>query len=122
MPELRKDPVAGRWVIIATERSQRPIDFKIVHDAPRSGICPFCPGNEDRTPPEIHSIRVGDGAGSQRNRPGWSIDWLQSRDCGKRPNVSLASLQPRSHRRYEASKRSLPRTAKGWRRTASMRC
>ena len=27
MPELRKDPVIGRWVIIATERSKRPDDF-----------------------------------------------------------------------------------------------
>ena len=24
MPELRKDPVVGRWVIISTERSRRP--------------------------------------------------------------------------------------------------
>ena len=27
MPELRKDPVVGRWVIIATERARRPSDF-----------------------------------------------------------------------------------------------
>ena len=27
MPELRKDPVIGRWVIIATERGKRPSDF-----------------------------------------------------------------------------------------------
>ena len=27
MPELRKDPVTGRWVIIATERAKRPQDF-----------------------------------------------------------------------------------------------
>ena len=28
MPELRKDPIVGRWVIIATERAMRPNDFK----------------------------------------------------------------------------------------------
>ena len=28
MPELRKDPIVGRWVIIATERARRPIDFQ----------------------------------------------------------------------------------------------
>lgn len=28
MPELRKDPISGRWVIIATERAVRPTDFK----------------------------------------------------------------------------------------------
>ena len=27
MPELRKDPLIGRWVIIATERAKRPVDF-----------------------------------------------------------------------------------------------
>src|SRR3989442_56481 len=27
MPELRKDPVVGRWVIISTERGRRPSDF-----------------------------------------------------------------------------------------------
>ncbi len=37
MPELRKDPVIGRWVIIATERAKRPEDFKlekqVVHES-----------------------------------------------------------------------------------------
>ena len=28
MPELRKDPIVGRWVIIAHERAKRPHDFK----------------------------------------------------------------------------------------------
>ena len=27
MPELRKDPIIGRWVIISTERSKRPSDL-----------------------------------------------------------------------------------------------
>ena len=27
MPELRKDPIVGRWVIIATERAMRPGNF-----------------------------------------------------------------------------------------------
>ena len=27
MPELRKDPIIERWVIIATERQKRPSDF-----------------------------------------------------------------------------------------------
>ena len=29
MPELRKDPVVGRWVIISTERQKRPSDFQV---------------------------------------------------------------------------------------------
>ena len=27
MSELRRDPVDGRWVIIASERRKRPVDF-----------------------------------------------------------------------------------------------
>ena len=29
MPELRKDPVTGRWVIISTDRQKRPNDFRL---------------------------------------------------------------------------------------------
>ena len=50
MPELRKDPVTGRWVIIATDRAKRPTDF--VRDKVQirgSGFCPFCSGNESKT-------------------------------------------------------------------------
>ncbi|HPB32940.1 MAG TPA: galactose-1-phosphate uridylyltransferase, partial [Candidatus Sumerlaeota bacterium] len=32
MPELRKDPVIGRWVIIATERGKRPEAFNANED------------------------------------------------------------------------------------------
>ena len=71
MPELRKDPITGRWVIIATERAKRPSDFlrdKVqIHG---SGFCPFCYGNEAKTPPEIMAYRSD---GSARNAPGWSL-------------------------------------------------
>ena len=36
MPELRKDPVVGRWVIIATERARRPSDFVTEPVRPRA--------------------------------------------------------------------------------------
>lgn len=70
MPELRKDPIVGRWVIIATERRMRPLDFRVQPSAPQGGICPFCPGNEDLTPPEIMAYRPD---GSSRNKPGWTL-------------------------------------------------
>ena len=55
MPELRKDPVVERWVIIATERARRPMDFAPETVTPRGANgCPFCPGREDRTPPELY--------------------------------------------------------------------
>ena len=71
MPELRRDPITGRWVIIATDRAIRPSDF--VRDKVQirgSGFCPFCPGNEKKTPPEIHAYRKD---GSARDTPGWSL-------------------------------------------------
>jgi UDPglucose--hexose-1-phosphate uridylyltransferase len=70
MPELRKDPVVGRWVIISTERGRRPSDFTIEPVRARGGNCVFCPGNESKTPPEILAIRP---PGSEPNQPGWSL-------------------------------------------------
>ena len=46
MPQLRKDPVIGRWVIIATERGKRPHDFSKSYSAPPEKDCPFCEGKE----------------------------------------------------------------------------
>ncbi len=70
MPELRKDPIIQRWVIIATERAKRPTDFKVPQDTGNSGTCPFCEGNEKMTPPEIFAIRK---SGAQRDGPDWSV-------------------------------------------------
>ena len=70
MPELRKDPIHGRWVIISTERSRRPSDFAPEERKPMGGFCPLCEGNEDRTPPEILAFRDN---GTSPNSPGWTL-------------------------------------------------
>ncbi|KPK64837.1 galactose-1-phosphate uridylyltransferase [candidate division WOR_3 bacterium SM23_42] len=72
MPELRKDPVLGRWVIISTERAKRPKDFKSTPEKKKitPKECPFCTGNEVATPPEIFSIRPDS---SKPNTPGWTL-------------------------------------------------
>ena len=70
MPELRKDPVVGRWVIISTERGRRPSDFVIESVRPLGANCVFCPGNESRTPHEILAGRPPDSAA---DGPGWSF-------------------------------------------------
>lgn len=71
MPELRKDPVIGRWVIIATERSKRPDEFgSLDKQVEKDTLCPFCPGNEDKTPPEILAYRE---PGTLPDRPGWRV-------------------------------------------------
>jgi UDPglucose--hexose-1-phosphate uridylyltransferase len=70
MPELRKDPIHGRWVIISTERSRRPSDFVPEERRSIGGFCPLCEGNEDRTPPEVLAFRDN---GTPPNTPGWSL-------------------------------------------------
>ena len=71
MPELRKDPVTGRWVIISTERRKRPSDFRLErHAVERDDYCPFCAGREELTPPEVLAYRSN---GSPRNAPGWDL-------------------------------------------------
>ena len=56
MPELRKDPVIGRWIIISKERRKRPTDFPIEKFVGGGGFCPLCPGNESFTPKEVLTI------------------------------------------------------------------
>src|SRR2546427_12905219 len=71
MPELRKDPITGRWVIISTDRQKRPNDFRLERAASLGREhCPFCPGRESMTPPEVLSYRQN---GSGANAPGWDL-------------------------------------------------
>ncbi|MBI4844738.1 MAG: galactose-1-phosphate uridylyltransferase [Nitrospirae bacterium] len=76
MPELRKDPISGRWVIISIERGKRPSDFPRRISTSRGGFCAFCSGNEHTTPPEIFAIRP---EGSAPNSPGWSLRVVQNK-------------------------------------------
>src|SRR5215813_10220598 len=71
-PELRKDPISGRWVIISSARAQRPEapEPRREDETPEARArCPFCYGREDQTPPEIFTIRTN------RDQPN-SIGWL----------------------------------------------
>jgi len=70
MPELRKDPVVGRWVIISTERSRRPTNFEPAPPLKATKYCPFEPGQEDKTPPEVYAWGRPDGP---PNSPGWKV-------------------------------------------------
>lgn len=77
MQELRKDPILDRWVIISTERQKRPSDFLFREKAiSNGGFCPFCEGNEDKTPDEITAIRK---TGTLHNSPGWSLRVVPNR-------------------------------------------
>ena len=71
MPELRRDPITGRWVIVNKEAPFTPKDFEVVHDEFKGEEnCPFCYGHEHMTPPEIEAIRPEGGA---PNSPGWKV-------------------------------------------------
>ena len=72
MPQLRRDPVVGRWVIVATGRRHRPNHFAEPREVSgKRSFCPFCAGNEDKTPKEVLAYRE---AGTDPDRPGW---WLR---------------------------------------------
>ena len=60
MPELRQNYFTKEWVIIATERAKRPEEMVVhrpVKEAPAFvESCVFCPGNEEKTPPEVMRV------------------------------------------------------------------
>ena len=60
MSELRQDPTTKAWVILAPERAKRPQQkhkTRRANELPSwDGSCPFCPGNEDQTPPEVFRL------------------------------------------------------------------
>jgi UDPglucose--hexose-1-phosphate uridylyltransferase len=65
MPELRQNFMTKEWVVIATERAKRPDQMAVKREAKPavsfSPKCPFCPGHEDQTPPEVLRLRDGEG-------------------------------------------------------------
>lgn len=70
MPEIRNDALTDRLVIVAAERAARPETFR--REAPPvpavAPACPFCPGHEHETPPEVARLGGGDA-----DQPGWSL-------------------------------------------------
>ena len=65
--DLRKDPTRGRWVLVRPPTGGvRPVEQ-----------CPFCPGHESLTPPEIVAYRK---EGSGADGPGWSVRVIPEAD------------------------------------------
>ena len=94
MPELRQNFFTKEWVVIATERAKRPEQL-VVHRPRKPAVsfsqaCPFCPGNENQTPPEV--IRVPDGEGS------WKIRVVPNKFAALAREVPLARTVHRSRR------------------------
>jgi len=56
--QLRLNPLTGRWVTVAVERASRPgelISRRLLAESDPGRECPFCPGNEEATPPALET-------------------------------------------------------------------
>lgn len=88
MSEYRADPVTGHWRVVAEGRLARPNEY--IAEEPRpppDEQCPFCEGNEDRTPPEVDAVRPGNGPA---NGSGWTVRVIPNRY----PTVSFEPIDP----------------------------
>ncbi|MEZ4386634.1 MAG: DUF4921 family protein [Candidatus Krumholzibacteriia bacterium] len=77
MPEIVRDHMHHTWVIIAPDRAGRPRDIRVStrdHDA---GPCPFCPGHESETPPEV--LALGRPPDVAPDRPPWRVRVVPNR-------------------------------------------
>ncbi len=87
MSELRRDPTTQEWVIIADERATRPRQLvQKGSDQPAAEFdegCPFCPGHEEMTPPEVLTLVL---QGSERL---WDVRVVPNRYPALRPDAQL---------------------------------
>lgn len=81
MTQYRYNEIFDRWVLIAGGRGSRPVQFTPAggdgggdgasgRGGGGGGECPFCPGHEASTPPEVYAIRSD---GSEPDTPGWLV-------------------------------------------------
>jgi UDPglucose--hexose-1-phosphate uridylyltransferase len=72
-PDLRRDPISGRFVVIAPARSRRPGAKRGELEPPTQAEldeCPFDEGREERTPPETFAVGP---PGRAHDTPGWQV-------------------------------------------------
>jgi UDPglucose--hexose-1-phosphate uridylyltransferase len=95
MSTLRQDPLTGRWVIMAAGRSGRPNEFRLMQRDLTPGVhCPFCPGHEASTTPEI--LALGREPGATANGPGWCLRVFPNMYPALRPEVDAGFVETRS--------------------------
>lgn len=95
MPELRQNYFTKEWVIIATERARRPEELATHRPpktvSPRVETCPFCLGNESKTPPEVMRIPTnGDSA--------WQVRVVANKFAALSPDAQPTRTIHRSRR------------------------
>jgi UDPglucose--hexose-1-phosphate uridylyltransferase len=93
MPVLRQDVSTKEWVIMATERAKRPHEFvrpdSPKDDRPGASVCPFCPGNEAMTPPEVLAFRM---PGGTKDGPGWWVRVTPNKFAALNPNRNCSHM------------------------------
>jgi UDPglucose--hexose-1-phosphate uridylyltransferase len=100
VPELRTDWLTGRSVLIAENRANRPNDFEPTRGEVAAAIgrphrdeinpsCPFCIGNESRTPASLYEKRGPDGRWQVRVVPN-IFPAVDSVDEQMVPTIALA--------------------------------
>jgi UDPglucose--hexose-1-phosphate uridylyltransferase len=100
--ELRQDPIGGGWVAITAGRAARPEAFLGDVGTPRGPLgCPFCPGNEHMTPPEVWADR---DPGTDPDGPGWHVRVMPN----KFPAFAGPASAPRSNGSNQGLYRSVP--------------
>ena len=88
MPAFRKDSIVDRWIIVSTERSQRPSDAQLRAGIPRLDGCPFRPGWEAMTPPEVLVYRPCQSA---PDLPGWTVRVVPNKYPAVREEAACAA-------------------------------
>jgi len=73
MADLHHD-LRGEVVIVSPGRADRPYDFN-ASSRDRKDRCPFCPGREAQTPPEVDAVRREGAA----DNPGWQVRVVPNR-------------------------------------------
>ncbi len=56
MNEIRTNPLTGKRIIFSPDRMKRPQDFNFSSKKISNKNCPFCPGNEGKTPKELFRL------------------------------------------------------------------
>lgn len=88
-PEFRTDPITGRVAILVPGRSARPNEHAIAPPSESTDPnCPFCEGNEGKTPAELSVVAP---AGRAPNSPGWHVRVIPNRFPTVAADIELRS-------------------------------
>ncbi|MCI0406961.1 MAG: galactose-1-phosphate uridylyltransferase [Acidobacteria bacterium] len=76
MAELRREPILQRWVVITAQPWKALAEVLRQRRDRSGGPCPFCPGQEHETPPEVFALR---DPASPHDLTGWTVRVVPNR-------------------------------------------